>query len=218
MNAKQRKAAEAAAKKTTDTTAKGKGPKGNVKTNGLSKINEIVTPAPAVDENAAGETLTSEQPQGNAGETSASEQPQENATETLVLEKGQENADETPKPDPVKEALELISKQGDRSVKVFHHKRCTDEKATTKTTLKATETLKLTDGTTSRPNPLYKDAETTPNETPTITMPVYSLKRNKRIYYVIDVTPTDILKAQMAKEALDLQKANEEKANEASAK
>ena len=209
MNAKQRKAAEAAAKKTTDTTAKGKGPKGNVKTNDLSKVNEIVTSAPAQDEEAGKGTLGSEQPQGNAEGTSASEQPQENSTDTLVLD------NETP--DPVKEAQELISKQTDRSLTVFWHKACKEGKVT-KTTLYAKETLRKTDSSVILPNPEYKDQETTPDVSPTITKDVYSLKRNKRIYYLHDVTPTDILKAQMAKEASDKAKAAEAASSEASAK
>jgi len=203
MNKKQ---IAAAAKKLAAGTEKGKGPKGNVKTNDLSKVNEIVTPASA-EEPIVGSA--SEQPQGNAEGTSASEQPQENSTDTLVLE--------NEKPDPVKEAEELISKQTDRALTVFWHKACKEGKVT-KTTLYAKETLRKTDSSVILPNPEYKDQETTPDVSPTITKDVYSLKRNKRIYYLHDVTPTDILKAQKAKEASDKAKAAEAAASETSAK
>ena len=87
-----------------------------------------------------------------------------------------------------------------RSVLVYWHKECSNVKKTTKTTLKPNETLRLT------------DKVLTIEEKP---VPVYSLKRNKRIYYLIDVTPSDIAKAALAKQKADTLKEDERKAKEA---
>ena len=114
----------------------------------------------------------------------------ETVTETL-----EPIVNETPM-EIVKEPLEELP----RPVKVFWHKRCIDEKKTTKTTLKPHEVLTLTDGTVTIEEKL---------------VPVYSLKRGKRIYYLIDVTPSDIVKAAQEKERRDTLKKNEEDAKEA---
>ena len=80
----------------------------------------------------------------------------------------------------------------DRKILAYHHKACADPKKATNTTLKSTEHLRSTDG------KVTKDVD----GTPTI-FPVYSLKRGNRIYYVLDVTPQDIVKAEtIAKEKL----------------
>ena len=180
--------------------------KGNAKEKETPTINETPEEQPVVIEASEGT-----QPGATSNETSTET---EVVTETLT----EEHPDEKETPDPVKEAQELISKQTDRSLTVFWHKVCTDPKKVTKTTLYANETLKKTDGTVTLPNPLFKDAETTPDEPLTITKDVYSLKRGKRIYYLHDVTPTDILKAKLAKEASDKKKAEEAAASESAAK
>lgn len=91
--------------------------------------------------------------------------------------------------DPVNEAKEIIA---DRKVRAFWHKRCSNVKESTMTTLKAEEILKKTDGTATIPAP------TEENPDATITVPVYSLKRGKRIYYITDVTPQDITRSEAA--------------------
>ena len=176
-------------------------------------VNETPEEQPAVNE--ASETINTE---GTASETS--EAPNETLTLTLESHEGStsETSEEKETPDPVKEAQELVSKQTDRPLTVFWHKVCSDPKKITKTTLYAKETLKKTDGSVTLPNPSFKDAETTPEEPLTITKDVYSLKRGKRIYYLHDVTPTDILKAKIAKEASDKAKADAAATAETTAK
>ena len=115
--------------------------------------------------------------------------------------------------DPVKEAQEIVN---DRKVRVFWHKACVNEKETTLTQLKASETLKKTDAKVSLTNPEFVDAEKTPNELPTIIKDVYSLKRGKRIYYLHDVTPTDITRAEEQAVKIANEKAAEAKAKETS--
>ncbi len=102
--------------------------------------------------------------------------------------------------DPVKEAQEIVN---DRKVKVFWHKACINEKESTLTTLKKEELLKKTDGKVSVPS-----AE---NPEELIIKDVYSLKRGKRIYYLHDVTPQDIVRA----EAEAVKKAQEAAAEKA---
>jgi len=87
-----------------------------------------------------------------------------------------------------------------RSVLVYWHKSCSNVKKTTKTTLKVNEILRLTDATVTIDEKI---------------VPVYSLKRNKRIYYLIDVTPNDIVKAASEKKRLDALKEAESKVKEA---
>jgi hypothetical protein len=157
--------------------AKGKG-KGNAKA------------IPVVNSNDTQEDIKDEKIISN---NSPELQPAVNETSTDVMD--------TPKgKDPVEEALEII--QEPRKVKVYWHKRCSNEKDTTVTTIKSDEFLKKTDGTAVIPSPTAED----PNATTTV--PVYSLKRNKRIYYLTDVTPQDVLKAErIAKEALETKNA-----------
>jgi len=95
---------------------------------------------------------------------------------------------------------EPIVEEKPREVRVFWHKRCTNDKKTTKTTLKSHEILRLTDATVTIDEKI---------------VPVYSLKRNKRIYYLIDVTPNDIVKAASEKKRLDALKEAESKVKEA---
>jgi hypothetical protein len=98
---------------------------------------------------------------------------------------------EEPKED-VKVQEEVVIVSEPRVVQAFWHKACKDVKKSTKTTLKSDEHLRLTDG----------RVEILINEVPTQTS-VYSLKRGNRIYYLYDVTPQDIVKAELvAKEKL----------------
>ena len=108
--------------------------------------------------------------------------------------------------DPVEETLEPIVNDSpeapvsetpepiiERKVRVFWHKACSDEKSTTLTTLKPDEVLTKTNLSLTGPEGHVKD--------------VYSLKRGKRIYYLLDVTPQDITRAfQKAKEKLEASK------------
>lgn len=124
--------------------------------------------------------------------------------ETLTVETLVEVVNEPSEP-IVKEPEKPIVKVAEesRKVRVFWHKRCTNEKKTTLTTLLPSETLTLTDGTVTIEEKI---------------IPVYSLKRGKRIYYLIDVIPNDIVKATLAKEKRDTLKENERLAKESSAK
>ena len=106
--------------------------------------------------------------------------------------------------DPVEEAQEIVN---DRKVKVFWHKQCTNVKESTLTTLYAKETLKITDGKVSVPS------EENPEEL--VIKNVYSLKRGKRIYYLYDVTPQDIVKAEQEAVKVALEKTAEREAKEA---
>lgn len=119
-----------------------------------------------------------------AKEIVKAETSNETVTETPIVKEPQEEpiVGETPK-DPVKEAQEIIN---DRKVKVFWHKACTNEKESTLTTLKKDEVLKNTGAKVSVPS---ENGEN-------IIKDVYSLKRGKRIYYLYDVTPQDIVRAE----------------------
>ena len=75
----------------------------------------------------------------------------------------------------------------DRKLKVYWQTHC-NPKESTLTTLYVNETLKLTDGKVSIQS--EEDPEVY------LTYPVYSLKRGKRIYYVLNVTDEDINKAE----------------------
>lgn len=216
MNKKQIEAAAKAANKKKTSH------KGNVKTNNLADLNAIVTNPVANAEDTSKETLTLEDGNTNLGETLTPEASntnaegtlKENSDEVITLDTPDANADktlETPKVDPIEEALKLIA---DRLVTVFWHKRCAENKIT-KTTLYAKETLRKTDGSVTLPNPLFKDAATTPDEPETIIKPVYSLKRGKRIYYLHDVNELDIVKAAREKGRLDTLKKEEDAAKEA---
>lgn len=90
------------------------------------------------------------------------------------------------------EPKEVILVNEPRVIQAYWHKACKDIKKSTKTTLKVEEHLRLTDG----------KVEILINDVPTQTS-VYSLKRGNRIYYLYDVTPSDIVKAEkVAKEKL----------------
>ena len=119
---------------------------------------------------------TSVKPQGKKGQGKNSPKDSSTTPVDVIV---------TEIPDPVKEAQEIIQ---NRQVKVFWHKECLNDKKSTLTTLKAEETLRKTDAKVSVPDP--KD----PSKS--LTLDVYSLKRNKRIYYLYDVTPQDIVRAE----------------------
>ena len=145
--------------------------------------------------NAAKENVKAETSNETVTETPIVKEPQE---EPIVKEPQEEPiVGETPK-DPVKEAQEIIN---DRKVKVFWHKACINEKESTLTTLKKDEVLKKTDAKVSVPS---ENGEN-------IIKDVYSLKRGKRIYYLHDVTPQDIVRA----EAEAVKKAQEAAAEKA---
>jgi hypothetical protein len=172
---------------------------GNVKDSNKNKKTGInVTPKKKdVKDEVINEVLTpSEQPQENVEtkpeelqtivKDEASEQPQENAGTTP----------EEPKGDVKEEPKDIIN-ETPRKVKIYWHKACNDEKKITNTTLKVDEYLRITDGKVTVPAPTADDANAT------VTLPVYSLKRGNRIYYLTDVTPSDIVKAEkVAKEKL----------------
>ena len=106
--------------------------------------------------------------------------------------------------DPVEEAQEIVN---DRKVRVYWHKQCSNIKESTLTTLYAKETLKLTDGKVSIPSE--------ENQEELIIKDVYSLKRGKRIYYLFDVTPQDIVKAEAEAVKVALEKTAERESKEA---
>jgi hypothetical protein len=107
--------------------------------------------------------------------------PEEPVTETL------EPVTETLEP-PVNDSLEETINEP-RSVRVFWHKSCRNVKESTLTTLRPEESLTLTDSSLTDPEGNVKA--------------IYSLKRGKRIYYLIDVTPQDCVKASLIKKERD---------------
>jgi len=134
--------------------------------------------------------------------------PQENvnaeATNTSLTVAPQEIVNTPIVKDPVEEAQEIVN---DRKVRVYWHKHCSNVKESTLTTLYAKETLKLTDGKVSIPSEENQDELVIKN--------VYSLKRGKRIYYLFDVTPQDIVKAEAEAVKVVLEKTAEREAKEA---
>ncbi len=197
MNKQQKKAAAAAKGATTENASKRNTRKPNNESAApVKEPQEVITPEPAAPVIPT--------------EPAANEPASQDVIVDTLVEKKEEPSQEN-LPDPVEEALKLIA---DRPVTVFWHKRCAEGK-TTKTTLYAKETLRLTDGKVTVPNPLYKDAETTPDVPQTIEKPVYSLKRQKRIYYLHDVNELDIVKASRAKAAEDAAKKAEQDAKDA---
>ena len=109
------------------------------------------------------------------------------AQEPIVNEILTETVTETLEP-PVNETSEEKINEP-RSVRVFWHKRCENVKESTLTKLRPEESLTKTDSSLTDPEGNVKD--------------IYSLKRGKRIYYLTDVTPQDIVKAALIKKEKD---------------